>query len=100
MYLFLAIFNYVIFCFDVEYHRDVMTWLWLATAFGFSYLFHISSKPKPMTIDDIIPTMNKISECLDNEIEKTDDENEEHWAKIRDAIDIIHGISEDNSMFI
>ena len=44
IFLFLAVFNYGIFCFDVEYHRDVMTWVWLGTAFAFTYLFHVIKK--------------------------------------------------------
>jgi len=46
IYLILAIINYLIFCFDVEYHRDVMTWIWLGTAIGFSYTYHINRKDK------------------------------------------------------
>ena len=46
IYLILSIIYYLIFCFDVEYHRDVMTWIWLGTAIGFSYAYHISRKPK------------------------------------------------------
>ena len=46
IYLILAIINYLIFCFDVEYHRDVMTWIWLGTAIGFSYAYHINRKGK------------------------------------------------------
>ena len=46
IYLILAIINYLIFCFDVEYHRDVMTWIWLGTAIGFSYAYHINRKAK------------------------------------------------------
>ena len=46
IYLILAIINYLIFCFDVEYHRDVMTWIWLGTAIVFSYAYHINRKAK------------------------------------------------------
>jgi hypothetical protein len=46
IYLILAIVNYLIFCFDVEYHRDVMTWIWLGTAIGFSYAYHVTRKSK------------------------------------------------------
>ncbi len=46
IYLILAIINYLIFCFDVEYDRDVMSWIWLGTAIGFSYAYHINRKTK------------------------------------------------------
>lgn len=44
IYLILAIINYLVFCFDVEYNRDVMTWIWLGTSFVFTYAYHINRK--------------------------------------------------------
>lgn len=44
IYLTLAIINYLVFCFDLEYHRDVMTWIWLGTAFTFFYIYHNSKE--------------------------------------------------------
>ena len=42
IYLILAIINYLIFCYDVEYDRDVMTWMWLGSAIAFHYAYHIN----------------------------------------------------------
>lgn len=42
IYLISAIINYLIFCYDVEYHRDVMTWMWLGSAIVFHYAYHIN----------------------------------------------------------
>ena len=42
IYLLSSIINYSIFCYDVEYHRDAMTWVWLGSAIAFHYAYHIN----------------------------------------------------------
>lgn len=43
-YLFLGFINFIVFAYDIEYNRDVTTWLWLLTSllsFGTSFLLYI-----------------------------------------------------------
>jgi hypothetical protein len=35
IYFILGIINFLIFAFDIEYNRDVMTWIWLLTSIIF-----------------------------------------------------------------
>jgi hypothetical protein len=32
IYFILGIINFIIFAFDIQYHRDVMSWMWLLTS--------------------------------------------------------------------
>ena len=51
-------------------------------------------------LQNVMPMLRQIAECLDNTIENTEDDNETEWDKICDAVELLNDIAEDNKGFV
>jgi len=57
-------------------------------------------KDKALHIDNVVPMLHKIATCINEAVEKNDNDNEGEWDKICTAVELLNAIAEDNSMFV
>jgi hypothetical protein len=53
-----------------------------------------------LLIEDVVPMLRRIAECIDEAVENTTDDNEGEWDKICTSVELLCNIAEDNRCFV